>query len=118
MSDIKDFELEIDETGKATEDLPAEPVTDAEEVIEEGVELSMDEMDEIAGGLHTRTDYYVTRYCPYCKKSHKKIAKCKESFTYKKKRFPLYWCNTAKHHWFVASNGCFDQYANKIDSNK
>ena len=117
MSEIKDLELEIDETGKSAEDLPGDPV-ESEETIEEGAELSMDEMDEIAGGLQTHTAYYVERYCPYCKKSHKKIAKCKENFKYKKKSYPLYFCQTKKLHWFVASNGCFDKLANRIDTSK
>ncbi len=118
MSEVKDLELEIDEAGKTAEELPSDPVTDAEEVVEEGVELSMDEMDEIAGGITTHTDYYVEKYCPYCKRRHKKVVKCKEMFTYKKKKFPLFWCQTKRHHWFVASNGCFDLQANKIDTSK
>ena len=75
-------------------------------------------MDAIAGGVKATVHYYVNRYCPYCKKSHGKIAKCKENFTYKKKKYPLYWCQAKKLYFFTATNGCFDTDGNKIDTSK
>lgn len=88
-------------------------VIEVEAVAEvEGSKMSDQELDEIVGGANNygfKIDYYLNYYCPYHRRSHAGIIKCKGGFRSKTGGFfPAYYCPQAGQYYLEGVNGYYD----------